>query len=236
LFAGRLAAQLGRPDARQLLESALSAHRAVGAEVLVAVTEKALAELGVTPARTATDTGELRWTGATWEATWRGVTAQVPDSKGIRDLATLLARPRTPVSVLDLSGPGRIQGADLGPMLDEQARSAYRGRLRELEEDLAQAEADNDLGRAEKVRAERDFLARELAGALGLDGRARSAGDPVERSRKAVSMRIGVAVKAIERVHPALGRHLRVSIRTGRQCVYEPEDDVAWHCQSTPGA
>lgn len=236
LFVGRLAAQLGRPDARRLLESALSAHRAVGAEVLVAVTEIALAELGVTPARTAADTGELRWTGATWAATWRGVTAQVPDSKGIRDIATLLVRLRTPVSVLDLSGPGRIQGADLGPMLDEQARSAYRERLRELEDDLTQAEAHNDLGRTEKVRTERDFLARELAGALGLGGRTRSAGDPVERSRKAVSMRIGVAVKAIEQVHPALGRHLRVSIRTGRQCVYEPEDDVAWHCQSTPGA
>ena len=67
-------------------------------------------------------------------------------------------------------------------------------------------------------------------------GRARVAGDPVERSRKAVSMRIGVAVKAIERVHPALGRHLWVSIRTGRQCVYEPENEVTWHCQSTPGA
>ncbi|MFI5693305.1 ATP-binding protein [Kribbella sp. NPDC051586] len=236
LFLGRLAAQLGQPEARRLLETALDAHRAVGAQTLVAVTEKALAELGAAPVRTATDSGELRHIGTTWEVTWRGVTAHVPDSKGIRDLATLLVRPRTPVSVLDLSGPGRVQGADLGPMLDDQARTAYRERLRDLEEDLSEAEAGNDLARAEQVRAERDFLARELAGALGLGGRARSAGDPVERSRKAVSMRIGVAVKAIEQIHPALGRHLRVSIRTGRQCVYEPEDDVTWHCQVRPGA
>ncbi|TDW94555.1 AAA ATPase-like protein [Kribbella pratensis] len=236
LFLGRLAAHLGRPEARRLLETALEAHRAVDAETLVVETEKALAELGVGRLPRPTDTGELCRLGATWAATWRGVTAHVPDSKGVRDLAVLLARPRTPVGVLDLSGPGRVAGGDLGPLLDDQARTAYRERLRELDEDLAEAEACNDLARAEKARAERDFLARELAGALGLGGRARSAGDPVERSRKAVSMRIAAAVKAIERVHPALGRHLRVSIRTGRLCVYEPEDDVTWHCQSVPGA
>ncbi|HEY3513397.1 AAA family ATPase [Kribbella sp. NPDC051137] len=233
LFLGRLAAHLGRPEARRLLENALEVHRTAGAETLAAETEKALAELGVPTVRAVGDAGELRCLGASWEATWRGVTAHVPDSKGIRDLAELLVRPRTPVSVLDLSGPGRVQGADLGPVLDQQARTAYRRRLLELEEELTEV---TDPARAERLRDEREFLAHELASALGLGGRARSAGDPVERSRKAVSMRIGVAVKAIERVHPALGRHLRASIRTGRQCVYEPADDVTWHCQSAAGA
>ncbi|MER7245101.1 AAA family ATPase [Kribbella sp. NPDC000426] len=234
LFLGRLAAQLGRPEARELLETALETHRMAGAETLVVETEKALAELGAVHA--APGVGVLRRLGATWEVTWRGVTVQVADSKGVRDLALLLARPRTPVSVIDLSGPGRVHGADLGPALDDQARAAYRERLRELADELAEAEDRNDLGRAEKLRVEQEFLTQELAGALGLGGRARSAGDPVERSRKAVSMRIGAAVKVIERVHPALGRHLRASIRTGRQCVYEPEDDVTWHCQVTSGA
>ena len=236
LFLGRLAAQLGRPEARRLLASALEAHRAVDAGTLTAETEKALAELGGGRVHRAVDAGELCRLGATWAATWRGVTAHVADSKGVRDLAILLARPRTPVSVLDLSGPGRVAGGDLGPVLDDRARTAYRERLLELEDDLAEAEAGNDLARAENDRAERDFLTRELAGALGLGGRARTAGDPVERSRKAVSMRITAAIKAIDQVHPALGRHLRVSIRTGRQCVYEPEDEVTWHCQSAPGA
>jgi hypothetical protein len=245
LFLGRFAARLGHPDARRLLETALAAHLAVGAETLVAETEQALAELGGRTGgvdrpggrvRKAVDTGELLRLGAAWQASWRGVTVHVQDSKGIRDIAVLLARPRVPVSVLDLSGPGRTSGADLGPLLDDAARATYRERLRELEEDLAEAEADNDLIRAEKARTERDFLARELASALGLGGRARTAGDPVERSRKAVSLRIGTAIKAIEHVHPALGRHLRASVHTGRQCVYEPEDDVTWHCQLTPGA
>ncbi|GAA1119536.1 hypothetical protein GCM10009630_16690 [Kribbella jejuensis] len=240
LFLGRLAAQLGRAEARRLLEDALEAHRAAGAETLVAEAEKALAELD--PERssraggleTASEVGVLRLVGMAWEVTWRGVTAQVADGKGVRDLAVLLGRPRQDVSVVELSG--QVLGGDLGPVIDGQARAAYRERVRELEEELAEAEDGNDLGRLEKLRVEREFLVRELAGALGLGGRARVAGDPVERSRKAVSMRIGVAVKAIERVHPALGRHLRASIRTGRQCRYEPENDVTWHCQSTPGA
>jgi hypothetical protein len=236
LFLGRFAIRLGRPDARRLLQTALGAHRAAGAETLVAETEAALAELGIVQVHRTVETGELRRLGAMWEATWRGTTTLVPDSKGVRDIAVLLTRPRRPVSVLDLAGPGRATGADLGPVLDDRARAAYRERLHELEEDLVEAEADNDPARAEKARTERDFIARELAAALGIGGRVRSAGDPVERSRKAVSMRIGAAVKAIERVDPALGRHLRVSIRTGRQCVYEPEDDVTWHCQTTSGA
>lgn len=41
-------------------------------------------------------------------------------------------------------------------------------------------------------------------------------------------MRIAAAIKAIEKVHPPLGRHLKTSVRTGRHCVYQPEDDVTW--------
>ena len=172
--------------------------------------------------------GELRRTGATWSLRWRGEQASIPDAKGVRDLAALLAQPRKPIHVLDLVGIRHSAGADTGPALDHQARTAYKARLQELADELADAEGSADLGRAERLRTERDFLAHELAAALGLGGRVRATGDPVERARKAVSMRIAAAIKAIEGVHPPLGRHLRASVRTGRLCVYEPEDDVTW--------
>jgi hypothetical protein len=173
--------------------------------------------------------GELRRTGAAWSISWRGEPATVADAKGIRDLATLLGHPRTPIHVLELMGTGWSGGGDAGPLLDQQARTAYRNRLRELTDELAEAEEFADVGRAERLRTEQQFLARELAAALGLGGRTRVAGDPVERARKAVSMRIAAAIRAIDRVHAPLGRHLRASVRTGRHCVYEPEDDVTWH-------
>jgi AAA ATPase domain len=172
--------------------------------------------------------GELRRIGAAWSVSWRGEPATIADAKGVRDLAALLSHPRTPIHVLDLMGAGPSAGGNTGPLLDQQARTAYRTRLRELTDELAEAEEFADLGRAERLRTEQQFLAHELAAALGLGGRTRVAGDPVERARKAVSMRIAAAIRAIDRVHAPLGRHLRASVRTGRHCVYEPEDDVTW--------
>jgi len=72
------------------------------------------------------------------------------------------------------------------------------------------------------------MLAAELAGALGLSGRARFAGDPAERARKAVTMRIRAAISAIAAQDDALARHLRNTIRTGRLCSYQPEETVSW--------
>lgn len=180
-------------------------------------------------AATAQQTGELRRNGTGWMLVWREQAVTVADSKGVRDLAALLARPRTPVHVLDLIGVApQSSPANCGPVLDEPARAAYKERLRELAEDIAEAEQFRDAGRLERLRAEHDFIAHELAVAFGLGGRARITGDPVERARKAVSMRIGAAIKMIDGVHPSLGRHLRVSVRTGRHCVYEPDQDVSW--------
>jgi hypothetical protein len=50
----------------------------------------------------------------------------------------------------------------------------------------------------------------------------------VERARKAVTMRIATAVRAIESVHPELARHLRNSVSTGRFCGYRPDRPVTW--------
>src|SRR5207248_3656310 len=117
-------------------------------------------------------------------------------------------------------------GADA--VLDERARRQFQQRLADLEADLADAEADNDLGRVGSIKAERDALAHELAAALGLGGRARTLGDPAERARKAVSARIRDAVKAIGACHAALGDHLRASVRTGTFCSYAPPSPVQW--------
>jgi hypothetical protein len=112
--------------------------------------------------------------------------------------------------------------------LDREARDAYRKRLAELEDDLRHAEDNADLGQAAALRAERDFIAAELAAAFGLGGRERLAGDRHERARKAVAMRIRTALRSIREVHPALGRHLQASVATGRFCVYRPEQSVKW--------
>jgi hypothetical protein len=171
--------------------------------------------------------------GTVWTIDYRGRTASVVDSKGMRDLATLLARPGVEVHALDLveaaGGPPRTEaGADTGPQLDAAARAAYQRRLRELDEELDEAARDHDQGLLARLDDEKQFLVAELTAALGLGGRARVTGDRGERARKAVTMRIATASRAIGRVHPELARHLSVSVTTGRFCCYRPEQDVDW--------
>jgi hypothetical protein len=176
----------------------------------------------------------FRRDGQFWTLSYGGRLIRMNDSKGLTDLARLLERPGQEIHVLDLAGPGAdstsaaLARADLGELLDARARAEYRRRVAELEDELAEAEARADLRRAERARAERDFIAAELASALGLGGRARRPGDPVERARKAVTGRIRLTIGRIESAHPELARHLTNAVRTGTFCVYRPERPVDW--------
>ena len=66
-----------------------------------------------------------------------------------------------------------------------------------------------------------------LLGEAGM-GKSRFAGDPAERARKAVTMRIRAAISTIAAQDDTLARHLRNTIRTGRLCSYQPEEAVSW--------
>ena len=57
----------------------------------------------------------------------------------------------------------------------------------------------------------------------------RIAGDPTERARKAVTLRIRAAIETIAAHDEPLARHLRNAVKTGRVCSYDPESPVAWH-------
>ena len=245
---GRLAGYLGRPgEASRFLAAARERYVRADAPALRdrvdalipgAPTRDALA--AAAPPR-ADREGLMRRDGPVWVFEWHGRRSTVPDAKGVHDLAVLLARPGQALPAFELveaaGGPpaaATAAQADLGPVLDDTARRAYRDRLKELAEELAEAEDHSDLGRLERLRAERSMLAGELSGALGLGGRPRIAGDPAERARKAVTMRIRAAVKTIGRQDEALARHLANTVRTGRLCSYEPEPGVTWKV-SWPG-
>ena len=189
-----------------------------------------------------------------WSLTYEGVVVRLKDSKGLQDIAQLLATPGREVAAVDLaSGAPRDASravsaiaelgveADAGEALDAEARAQYRSRLVELEEEVAAAEANNDPVRASQAREEREFLLAELGAAVGLGGRPRRLLDPAERARKAVAGRVYDAITHIEKVHRALGRHLRRSVRTGSFCVYDPAESTAWRLsaeypgESAPG-
>jgi hypothetical protein len=152
------------------------------------------------------------------------------DSKGMRDLARLLAQPNTDVHVLDLVAEGPTVRSDApGDPIDGTARGQYRARLVEIERDLADADDGADIARSAQLHAERDALITELTNAYGLGGRARRRSDSAERARSAVTQRIRDAIGRIENADPDLGGHLRRAVRTGTFCAYAPERPMSWH-------
>ena len=140
-------------------------------------------------------------------------------SKGLLYLSVLLDQEGQEVHALELIGAEHAD-SDAGPMLDEQARSAYRDRVDSLRSELEEAEQQADLGRAEGARAELDAIARELARAVGLGGRERKAGSHAERARINVQRCITAAIGKIRQENPELGRYLANRVTTGNFCSF----------------
>ena len=227
-FLALLAATLGQHDDAAAHEAAArAAHRRVGlAGDPPPLAPRALART-VSPPPEPGGRASMVDEGATWSITFAGSTRSLRDSKGLGDLAVLLSRPRQEVHCLELAG-GVDVGGDTGPPVDEQARRAYQRRIRDLQADVDEARAANDLGRAERAEAELDALVEQLAEAFGLSGRARRPGAAAERARSTVTSRIRSTLRQIRDVHPELGNHLDHSVRTGAWCSYSPERPVEW--------
>jgi hypothetical protein len=166
--------------------------------------------------------------GDTWAFTYAGTTSRLRHAKGIADLAALLAQPGREIHVRTLEGVSGAPVASDQSLLDDVAVAQYRDRLGELEAALETADRDGDLGRSTALGAERDALVEQLTAAFGLGAHRRGFVDADERLRKAVSARVKASIDRIANGDPALGRHLRHSVRTGFFCVYEPEEPVRW--------
>jgi tetratricopeptide (TPR) repeat protein len=225
---GLLARYLGRPeDADAYFARAAELDAAAGAALAARTREWAGG--GSAP----DGEGLFRLDGEVWTLGYAGRTVRLRDSKGLRDLAVLLARPGEQTHVSELTRAVGFPGSDAGPVADRRALAAYREQLRRIEVELASVDA----GTAETaaLNRERQALLAELSAATGLGGRPRVAGSPTERMRKAVTYRIRHAIARVADAHPELGRHLRASVRTGTWCSYTPEHRVAWRQQAGPG-
>ncbi len=126
-------------------------------------------------------------------------------------------------STADPSGRcGNAVESDLGPALDATAKQSYKERFRELGEELEEAREFNDPERVARIEEEREFLARELARAVGLFGRDRKLGSEAERARQRVTFTIKSALRVISEHDACFGHHLAQAIRTGTFCTYVP--------------
>jgi hypothetical protein len=249
-----------RPRAAALVAEAAEIARSVGADGLERKATELEAELGPAPAPAEAPRDEpearqgavLRREGDVWVFEYAGDSVRVRDSKGIRYIARLLDTPGVEIHSMDLvaggSGGGgdaamadadagvevRMGTGDAGALLDTKAKDEYRRRLEELRDDVEEADSFNDPERAARAREEMDFIARELARAVGLGGRDRTSGSDAERARVNATRSIRTALKRVAEYHPDLGRDLETTVRTGTFCVYEPDPrrPVSWTVES----
>lgn len=258
--AAHLWQEVGAPHELAMTRRELAAvHRAMGHQDEAEFEEAASGSLleairhRSSDATTTRDTGaqgdsakRMTQEGDYWTIDFERRTVRIRDLKGIHYLTRLLGDPTREFHVLDLvtmenPGPpdigsrnrrnaGMSSFDDAGEILDDYARTAYRRRLDEIEQDIDDAHAAGDLRRVQQAEAERDFLVRELSNAFGIGGRSRKAGATSERARVAVTRALRTAIRHIADHHESLGRHLDHAIRTGTYCSYQPDplDPPQW--------
>jgi hypothetical protein len=199
--------------------------------------------------------GRFNQEGDVWRIAYAGREVQLRHQRGLHYLAELLRHPGKEIHSLDLvraggggtplaaasaavaaaSAAGEAEGGlsivrglgGAGEGLDARALAAYRARLRELDEEVAELERHHDLGRLEAVQEEREALLAELAGATrGSGGGASDA----ERARIAVTKGLKAACDKIAASHPELAAHLAATLRRGTFCSYvpDPAHPVEW--------
>jgi hypothetical protein len=168
--------------------------------------------------------------GRKWRVTLRDRNVLVEDSIGMLHLAVLIGNPRQDIPAADLVaglavlGSTGAPGGGAQPVLDQQALADYRRRLTRLADEIGELEAAGALEHAARVRAERDWIAGQLATATGFAGRTRSFPDDGERARVAVGKAIRRALGRIADADPVIGEHLRQTVHTGVRCSYWPAD------------
>ncbi|MGI9051432.1 MAG: hypothetical protein ACR2HQ_02070 [Ilumatobacteraceae bacterium] len=212
-------------------------------DVVLAPDDLALQErLSAQPA-VAIKTAVLSACGSWWEVSCDGTRVRLADTKGLRYLAELIASPGVERHVLDLvdrveglpqAGLDRRALGDTGPVLDAQARTAYRRRIEQLRAEADDALAAGRLETAERHQDELDQLVRQLAQAFGLGGRARRAGSAAERARLNVTRALRTAIAKVGDALPGeASALLDRRVRTGAYCCYPPEpgDSARWIVQ-----
>ena len=180
-----------------------------------------------------------------WEAAYQGDLCQLKDSNGLRYLQVLLRNPgreylpeqlpteageSPPVAPVRLDERDSIPApsGEIDPILDPQAAAEYKGRLKEVASELAEAEGRQDLATAEKLRMEREFLEDQLTQAFSLGGRPRTHRGPLQRTRDRVTKALRRSLDSIEKEHPAFFKHLDSSLKRKGTWAYCPEAEFPW--------
>ncbi len=163
---------------------------------------------------------------ASWKISFDGRTIYLQEVKGFYDIHKLLSQPRQLIHCAELMGTTLVGKGER--IFDSKARQEYEKKLLELQVEIEEAESHSNFLKLEKLQVEYDNLIEHLSQALGLKGKVRESGNPIEKARSAVTWRIRNAIARIESQYPLLGAHLSNAIKTGTFCCYQPDRNLSW--------
>ncbi len=171
--------------------------------------------------------------GDSYRITYEGKQVTLPSSAGLFYIACLIQKHPNFISSVELqalrndASPLVLAGTS-GESIGQEGLSILNQHLEDLDEEIADAKNNHDVGWLEKLQEEREQVLDEVRKAKGLGGRLRDRSD-AEKARKAVLNAIAGAIKKISKAHPALGEHFERFIETGRDCRYSAEpESIEW--------
>lgn len=179
------------------------------------------------------DTRIFKNQGKTWLVVYEGIPKSVGDSVGMTYTRRLLQNPGQDIHAAAIRGialaeEGTPTLGSAGEVLDAQALREYKDRISEIDKELAEANADNDLSRKNSLTEEQEALYAEVGRAAGLHGKNRVASSDRERARQSVSAAIHRALRAIKKEHEPLWQHLSNSFNIGEYLSYRPDQPTTW--------
>jgi hypothetical protein len=182
----------------------------------------------------------FRKQGDVWEIVFRGDKFSQKHQLGLAYIRELLGKPDKQINCLDLaracnpqstrSRKGLVEADEVHQAdssqessLDTRATKEYKEKLAEIEEELAEAQENQDMGKIEKLQEDKALLAGELKKA----GHRKQA-PAVKQARTSVSNAITRAIDNIGQNNEDAGKFLKQSIETGTTCRYKSDRNVTW--------
>jgi hypothetical protein len=192
----------------------------------------------------------FRKAGKYWSITYKGEQLHhIPHKLGFTYISLLLQSPYKHITPLDLYQLAHRDLSSIGQNRDytvdqERAFSTdedpsgrhdsdditskedikeYREHIKDLEGGIAEAKANNDIGRYTKLKADRDAILEELERITGLGGRSRKFSNDHERKRVGITKAIQRALAELKNEHEPLAKHLETYIKKGNSFCYNPD-------------
>ncbi len=190
----------------------------------------------------------FRKSGGVWEVQYAARLVHLPDALGLHYIHHLMRSEGSSIhssrllalingESVNCSSPSMALADDSGlqeaesscgdELVPADARRRLLTKIESLGEEVECLRASGDSEGAaeleEQIEQIEAYLRRNT-----YRGRSARFANRSDRDRKSVGIAIRRAIRAMSEMHPALGRHLDNSIRTGSSCSYQPEQPTAW--------